>query len=1098
MQNPLVPPEHAPQSALNAPLSKRTEIPLALTPEEVEQLWRPQDIELSPLQLKLLPKVRRWLQRRRKNALADLLVGKTILEISPQITRELTADVLSHFKLRSEGVAAVALMIKIIDRGNRENITISLCPPAVATLVKSQSSPFQIGRWPALELAGKLRSLLHDCVLDPVLLVRKKTAPETVARIALGQILVSAMVHGGLIGQASLSALLARINEPKTPLECLGGRLFIGLSLTHGKQENAEFRRWFPDPLSSVLIMNAPSELVQIAAEKVTLDHDDLKELIWRCIKIFIQSSNAPEHCPKSLSTLLDAVRLDLESQIPIYLAHYAALAFVSHSLKPSVYRRLHGFPVESGLDKADKETPERGLGGPGTGIAADSDEANPDGVEPRWLCALRVALRGSSRAVIIGEIKKLLGSGADGFSKGDVGELFAGFALRLFTTSNDNHALMAVSTTKAYIFSVGTRLGGLIGHSISEFDSEIWTYLYEEALADSETPGVRRKLVRVLREFQRYLELERGAQPINNAEVFGIGSGLVPVDANVVTDQEFEAIRARFAKDGVTELSSFTTAQSDDRLSELAWLILTLAYRCGLRRMEVLKIELIDVLLHLLPELLVRPNEYRRLKTHSSTRKMPLYSLLTPEEMQRLKKWCLKRFEEEKDKPFSGFLFAIPSRNYKFVPQDAFFRRLHRVMREVTRDESLRFHHLRHSFASRIFILFAASSPRCQARVIATLPGYASAFECADQLRSAFFGTATTTRRLVWAVCCLLGHSGPDVSLEHYIHHIDIMLAEALATEAIAPLSAAVIGAARESSAQAYRHRKDESLDTWAAHLFQKQFCDKLPSVAKPSSSVPVSAHSLAAKEDDAEISLSRIWRLLFLVKTSGKSIKEISHHHGIDAHKLQAYSDYADWLFSLETSDKSGIRRHRFFKWTPDRRHPESSQLIAVPIKPHEDRDRKIVAQLGAQFRKIFRDNTPLVKKVVEKYALGARENFSGMIFTKPEDPSDAKAFLSFLKLLGLKTDQIKFIRYDKTSKRSKATSMWRKALAIHSSISIETAAPIGGKKDWPCPWIGIVPVFDAKGEQKMGSAGFRFLMVMAAIAMSHRKGVENIQSH
>lgn len=57
-------------------------------------------------------------------------------------------------------------------------------------------------------------------------------------------------------------------------------------------------------------------------------------------------------------------------------------------------------------------------------------------------------------------------------------------------------------------------------------------------------------------------------------------------------------------------------------------------------------------------------------------------------------------------------------------------------------------------------------------------------------------------------------------------------------------------------------------------------------------------------------------------------------------------------------------------------------------------------------------------MVKEVVEAYALGAREKFSGMIFTKPQDPNDAMAFLSFLKLLGLKMYQIKFIRYDITS--------------------------------------------------------------------------------
>jgi integrase len=1098
MEEPIAPLEQSPQSGLKPQQPMRNEIPLALTAEEVTQLWRSHDIDLSPLQLELLPLVQRWLGRRRKNSLANLLVGNPIEEVSPQITKELTADVLSHFKPRSRGIAAAALMTKIIDRGNRENITVSLCPPPIAILIKSQSSPFQIDRWATLELAGKMRILLKDALSHPVLLVRKKTDPETVARIALGQTLVSAILHGGLVGHASLTALLTRINEPKTPLYCLGDRLFIELSLTQSKQENAQFRRWFPDPLSSVLIMSTASDLVRTAAAKETLDHDDLSKLIWPCIQAFIKSCNASKQYPGSLSKLLDAVRLDLESQIPLYLANYAALTVVSHSLKPSVYRRIHGLQVESGLDKAQSETHVRGLGSPGTGITEDL-EISPD-VEPRWLYALRASVKGVNRDVIIQEINKLLHSGSVGFNRGDVGALFGGFALRLFKTSNDNNVKMAVSTTKAYVFSVSIRLGGLIGHSISEFGSAQWTTLYEEALADSETPGVRRKLVRVLREFHRYLELEHLAEPINSAEIFGIGSGLVPVDANIVTDQEFESIRDRFAQGSVTALPSLTSAQDDDRLAELAWLILTLAYRCGLRRMEVLKIELMDVLHHMFPELLVRPNEYRTLKTKSSTRKLPLYALLTAEESERLKQWCQKRLEEEKNTPYSDFLFSLPKRGHKFVPQEGLFKLLHLVMREVTGDESLRFHHLRHSFASRMFVLFAVNSTKCKARVIATLPGYATAFDNADQLRRALFGESGTTRRLVWAICCLLGHSGPDVSLEHYIHHLDILLSEALAKEEIAPSTAAVIQAARKSTSQAYRHREGESLDTWAAHLFLKQLSGKSPVPAVPIGDAPLTANPnlspLAVQEKDAEMSLYRIWNYLFDIKTSGKSIENLSQKYGVDAITLSRYSDNADLLFSLKTSDKSDIRRHRFMKWTPDIRHPESTHVIAVPVKPHEERDQKVVAQLGAQFREIFLENKHLVKKVVEKYTFESRGKFSGMIFTKPDDPCDAIDFLSFLKMLGLKNNQIKFIRYDLTSKRSKETSIWRKALGIHSSISIDTAPPIGGKKDWACPWIGIVPVFDDTDDQKMGSAGFRFVMVMAAISMP-RNGVEDSRS-
>ncbi len=752
---------------------------------------------------------------------------------------------------------------------------------------------------------------------------------------------------------------------------------------------------------------------------------------------------------------------------------------------------------MESGLDKAEKETIERGLGNPGTGIAADL-QVSPD-VEPRWLYSLRVALKGNDRGVIIHEINKLRTSGAEGFHNGDVGALFADFALRIFTTDNDNNAKMAVSTCKAYVFSVGTRLGGLIGHSISEFGAAEWTSLYEEALADSETPGVRRKLVRVLREFQRYLEIKHEAEPINSAEVFGVGAGLVPVDANIVTDQEFVAIRDRFAKGSGKALSSLTIAQNDDQLSESAWLILTLAYRCGLRRMEVLKIELVDVLLHLFPELLVRPNEYRRLKTKSSTRKMPLFALLNVEEIDRLKLWVQKRLEEEKISPFSNFLFALPKRNHKFIPQEGLFKLLHHVMREVTGDSSLRFHHLRHSFASRMFVLLAVNSSKCRARVISTLPGYVNAFDNSEQLRCALLCKTGTTRRLVWAVCCLLGHSGPDVSLEHYIHHLDIMLAEALTNKTIAPLITAVTKAAEKSTSQAYRHREDDSLDTWAVHLFKKHFNGEssysrsqggdATSIANPKNS------PLAAQEEDATMSLYQIWDCLYDIKNSGKSIDILSQKFMVDARELSRYSDNADWLFSLKTSEKPDSHRHRFMEVKPDLRYPEIFKLIAIPRKHREERDRKVIDELWAKFREIFSANKPLVLEVVETYALESRENFSEMIFQYPDAPSDAFAFLSFLKLLGFKNDQIKFFRYDLENKRSNAATKWRTALNIHSSIRIDRAPPIGGKKNWACPWIGIMPVFDAKDDQKMGSTGFRFFMVMVAIAIL-RKGVADRQ--
>ena len=600
--------------------------PVQLSTEECNRLWSPSDLNLSPLQTDLLPQIQKWLEKRKKNLLADFLVGKPVETLSADLTVSLTADVLERFRPQKTGIAALQLLGKIIDRGNEQGIFM-LCPPPSPILVKRKSSPFAANRWHTLDTGPELRQLLAKTILEPLTIRRAKNAPERVAQIALGQIILSAIVHGGLLHVASLEALIERISKDSPALQCLGDRVFVELSLGWRKQEDAEFRRWFPDELSSMLIMNFLPEAAQLAIAKSAVSPDRFsKGLIWRCIQAFMKHAGANiKHFPRKLTTLLDAVRLDLETQLPMVLVNYAARSFVSHSLKPSVWRRLHGLVGSFALDHVEVVT-KKSTFPPGNGIVNDVKDI--DELEPRWMRPLREALRGEKRDDIITRIEQLRDNCPDGFGPNEPGELFAGFAARIFSTCNDNKVKMAVRTARAYTISAAKRIGGLLGSdSISGFGSEEWGGLYEEAISDADTPGKRRKIVRVLREFQRYLQLDRGADSIDAAEVFGSVDGLVPVDANIISHDEFLRIREKFAQGVADELHP--------ELAEIGWIILTLSYRCGLRRMEVLKLELLDLLIESPAELLVRPTEARRLKTKSSTRKIPLHALLEDDELK-------------------------------------------------------------------------------------------------------------------------------------------------------------------------------------------------------------------------------------------------------------------------------------------------------------------------------------------------------------------------------------------------------------------------------------------------------------------------------
>ena len=535
--------------------------------------------------------------------------------------------------------------------------------------------------------------------------------------------------------------------------------------------------------------------------------------MIWKCIWAFLKSANAQNDCPQTLAQLLNAVKLDLDCRIPMYLSNYSACESVSHSLKPSAYRRLHGIEVDFSLDAEKLPTvnnileaqtaarigkaDEKGMH---NNVIQEDTEPNND-LESRWLGVLRSAMKGEDRDRIVKEIDHLLVSQPQGFGSGNVGALFAGFVKWMFSLKVNNHNLLSVRTARSYVISVSIRLGGLIGQDLTGFGAEEWVGLYEEALDGAETQNLKRKLVRSLEEFQNFLEHDHGIEAISRREIFWIGKGLVPVDANVISESEFEKIRSCFTKRIFERYPGFSRTQSADDYAEIAWLILTLSYRCGLRRMEALKLDTVDVLIEYFPELLVRPTQERTLKSKSSTRKIPLYALLKPEELDRLRVWVQKRIDGENKSSYSRFLFSLPRRGFLFVPQDQLFKLLHEVMREVTGDSKVRFHHLRHSFGSRMCVMLALGErwkyrradditfeDEFSAQVLATLPGYAISMEGSHRLRESLLGHGQLSRLNLWAVCELLGHSGPDVSVEHYIHHLDILLAQSMAESPMAP----------------------------------------------------------------------------------------------------------------------------------------------------------------------------------------------------------------------------------------------------------------------------------------------------------------------
>jgi len=149
------------------------------------------------------------------------------------------------------------------------------------------------------------------------------------------------------------------------------------------------------------------------------------------------------------------------------------------------------------------------------------------------------------------------------------------------------------LNSAKLYAITVGRRLGRILGsqdellggQNIFELPAQsvetLFTGILENAVEGIDPRRTKRRVAQVLREFHKFLVKVHNVPEINYAEVLGVGGGLLPVDANIITPEEYREARRIIRYESVTEI--------DELQSLIAEVVLILGFRCGTRRMEAL-----------------------------------------------------------------------------------------------------------------------------------------------------------------------------------------------------------------------------------------------------------------------------------------------------------------------------------------------------------------------------------------------------------------------------------------------------------------------------------------------------------------------------
>lgn len=228
------------------------------------------------------------------------------------------------------------------------------------------------------------------------------------------------------------------------------------------------------------------------------------------------------------------------------------------------------------------------------------------------------------------------------------------------------------------------------------------------------------------------------------------ISSSRGSVNANILTQQEAECV--------ISVLNRL-----DTKASHLAKICFCLSYYSGLRRGEIAGLQYADfnslgddyINLH------VRPNKYRELKSPQSARNIPLDVLWPEDELVKLKQYL--RTSQTKFKKKKSKIFSDESRlNEAFLLATE-------AMRLITAEPTIRFHHCRHSFANWLYLLLSLPEKSQTNFYPFTRHAY---FDVTNRKKiMKRLALVEFSRKKLWTVSILLGHSSPSVTMASYIH---------------------------------------------------------------------------------------------------------------------------------------------------------------------------------------------------------------------------------------------------------------------------------------------------------------------------------------
>ncbi|PPK73894.1 site-specific recombinase XerD [Methylobacter tundripaludum] len=1080
-------------------------------------------------------KLRYYLNRQKRHRLQQHVM-EVVLEHAPglaygekgtEVSEETINVILKAIEDKQAGYSlkhARNFFVQGIDRGNKQGLW-SINTPAPVMTIRRKPALFQpdnFNRLPRIRIVQKaFQKTLTDANFfssADLYLERLEGKPRlkskpTAKQLRGGQILLSALLYGGLVDLKSLRLLpshaaLCQVTKDLYWIDLMANvtiRLEPGEERTATEKrmslrpEKSLLRRWFPDAITELLLLRWQSD--QLGAfpllDGMNCESEDYCSYLIRQFLMSLDIENSKS--PIKLSELVQGAVTLNALRLPSFLVAYAQNKYDTSSLPAPAWYRLHsGFRGE--VTNVELLSPE-----------PDTFQANLTAT-PLFQDSVSIA-RFDQYALYKNLIKSLSISRSEKikphsqaislveqFLEGHQGQIapplfrLCQWAIEMYRNGSHIKARLAASTIPKYLGQVQDIIHHLGTDDPLQCETEELVEVYQTLINQAKSDKARFYRLGRIREFQLFLTKLGYPEKLNLSDLSGGGRSSAEVDANYLNEVEFQQ--------SLNELNRIETF--NPRLTRVRRLVLILGYRCGLRRTEAWKLRIRDIQGTHAPMLYVLGTTHKTVKSTNSIRQLPLKSLLNAKELEELMTWSRQRHLEEglaDSMTNNAFLFSHEGNGNGLIKEALIFPVLHTVLRAVTGDSSIRYHHLRHSFANNqlmrcMQINFPAASRRLAESVdILNKPADNSLFALAP---------IHLTRKHLFQVSNLLGHGSPDMTLKHYIHLCDWMLMQTLNSHKDSELPIETVsiisGLTRANLIKSRQRNFSEDtivnvarakmrfniLNSSATRLAVKNTIAQNTPIEWPASLI----NPLAAKLRE-EPPIALLHQVIEHYDSMDKDANYWSKKIGYSIFIIQHWIIAANQLAGMKT--RKGAYRHIKPQWwsigdETKKKLLQQNQLTRPShcmSKPHNAQDIEDANNAITRLSRLRIDDPDLAQWGINYYI---RYNVASRSHLRMISAESAKKFSEFIQCLGFPKSRINCRLKPQTKTGVESVNVqikfWQDLLSISAS-QIELKTPLE-KRGASIGTLSMMLSYRLENGEIQASYGFRYALYMMGVLM------------